>query len=345
MSIPVNGTAPAGADSPQPAARPPAAAGGGISVPLQLPPRLSGRPITTLSASSYELWQNCEEKWRRRYLLGEREPKSPAMFLGIAVDQTLGWLHDHQIEGADPEPGDVLKAYGELFEASETDRRETRWTDDEPESMIRAAGLRCVEIYLEQMLPLIGRPTATQREIEVRLHPACEWSIKGFIDLETVRDEPVDVTDKGIVIPAGAKAPSGQQVIARRPEGEPAINDYKVKTRFISAGEAAGNVQCGIYVLDRRLRGEPPVPFVFANLVRPGGNRHGFDGRLQLTERTDGQLRGVMVRFAQMANAIVERVEQYGYEQPWKFADPRQSFPCRRRFCSWSARCLGWSGL
>jgi hypothetical protein len=59
------------------------------------------------------------------------------------------------------------------------------------------------------MLPLIGRTVATQREIEVRLHPECEWSIKGFIDLETVRDRPVDVTDKGLVIAAGEKAPRG----------------------------------------------------------------------------------------------------------------------------------------
>jgi hypothetical protein len=343
MSTAVNGSA--STSEPRRAAAAPPAGGGGMSVPLQLPPRYDGRRITTLSASSYELWQSCEEKWRRRNLLGEREPKSPAMFLGIAVDQALGWLHEHQIAGADPEAGDVLKAYGELFEANERDRRDTAWTDDEPESMIRAAGLRCVEIYLERMLPLIGQPVATQREIEVRLHPACEWSIKGFIDLETVRDRPVDVTDKGLVIPAGEKAPRGQRVVARRPEREPAINDYKVKTRFISAGEAAGNVQCGIYVLDRRLRGEPPVPFVFANLVRPGSNRNGFDGRLQLTERNDAQLRSVMVRFAQMANAIVERVELFGYERPWKFADPRQSFPCRRRFCGWADSCPGWSGL
>lgn len=339
MSVTVNGSEPAHPGGP------PAPAGGRLNVPLQLPPRFDGRPITTLSPSSYELWQSCEEKWRRRNLLGEREPKSPWMLLGIAVDQTLGWLHEQQIAGAEPEPGDVMKTYGRLFDANEKDRRETAWTDEQPESMIRGYGLRCVEIYLEQMLPLIGRPVSTQRQIEVRLHPACEWSIRGFIDLETVRDRPVDVTDKGILIPAGEKAPSGQQIVARRPEGEPTITDYKVKSRFISAGEAAGNVQCGVYVLDRRLRGEPAVPFVFANLVRPGGGRNGFDGRLHLTERTDAQLRGVMIRFAQMANAIVERVEQFGYDQPWKFADPRQSFPCRRRFCGWAASCPGWSGL
>ncbi|MDO8208965.1 PD-(D/E)XK nuclease family protein [Conexibacter sp. CPCC 206217] len=316
-----------------------------VGVPVRLPARADGRRMHTLSASSYELWQQCEERWRRRYLLGEREPPSPAMMLGTAVDRALGWMYERRIEGELPERGDVLVAYARLYEENERDRRSAVWTAAEPEQLIRAWGLRCVEVFLDRIAPLVGRAVSVQRELTLKLNDACEWKIRGYVDLETIRDEPVAVTDHGLVLAIDAAPPKDHTVVTRCEAGEPIVTDYKVKSRYITRQEADGDLQAGLYLLDRRLRGDPAGGFVFANLIKPGGRRAAIDGRLLLTTRTERQMRGVLDRFAQMASEITARVEQFGFERPWKFADPRQSFPCRQRFCAYAQRCPGWSGL
>jgi hypothetical protein len=313
--------------------------------PLTLPRRADGRPLRHLSASSYTLWQTCEEQWRRRYLLGEPTPTTPAMFLGTAVDAALGWMYRQQIDGNSPEPGDVADAYERLFDASETDRRRVSWTEQDSELTIREQGRRCVELYLVSLAPLAGRPVAVQREISVKLHPDAKWTITGYIDLETIRDVPVAITDGGLVIPVGARPPDDHRVVGHSDAGVRVVEDYRVKGEYVSKSEADGAIEPGVYLLDRRLGPDPAEEFVFANLVRPGKKRASFGARLLRTRRTDAQLRGVMLRFAQMAREISERVAEIGYERPWKFADPGRAFPCRRAFCAHAKRCPGWSGV
>src|SRR3712207_2703949 len=56
-----------------------------LTVPVRLPLRSDGTRLTTLSASSLRLFWKCPERFRRRYLLREREPQRGPMVLGKAV--------------------------------------------------------------------------------------------------------------------------------------------------------------------------------------------------------------------------------------------------------------------
>ena len=69
-----------------------------IPVPVRLPVRHDGQPIRHLSASSYGLWVMCREAWRRKYICGEREAPSGAMFLGSRVDDAVSLYYRRIID-------------------------------------------------------------------------------------------------------------------------------------------------------------------------------------------------------------------------------------------------------
>ncbi len=79
----------AGAHPPGPSRPPGAEVATRIPVPISLPVRYDGERLKHLSHSSYSLFLSCPEAWRRRYLKGEREKPSGAMFLGSRVDDAL----------------------------------------------------------------------------------------------------------------------------------------------------------------------------------------------------------------------------------------------------------------
>jgi hypothetical protein len=62
------------------------------------------------------------------------------------------------------------------------------------------------------------------------------------------------------------------------------------------------------------------------------------------TNRTPGQMRGVLARVALAASQSAAAYERYGPEQPWGFADPT-SWKCSRRFCAHWESCPGGRGL
>src|SRR5690242_8967046 len=68
-----------------------------IPVPVQLPVRYDGEPIRHLSHSSYNLWVTCREAYRRKYIRGEREAPSGAMFLGSRVDDAVSLYYTRRL--------------------------------------------------------------------------------------------------------------------------------------------------------------------------------------------------------------------------------------------------------
>ena len=90
--------APARAAAPATGAMSAAGLAARIEVPRRLPVRYDGQPMRHLSNSSYTLFLACPDAWRRRYLLGEKEPPSGAMFLGSRVDETLTQYYRHWLE-------------------------------------------------------------------------------------------------------------------------------------------------------------------------------------------------------------------------------------------------------
>ena len=62
------------------------------------------------------------------------------------------------------------------------------------------------------------------------------------------------------------------------------------------------------------------------------------------TSRSAGQLRGALVRIAQVARQIVASYERFGRDEPWGFADP-SGWKCSERYCEAWGRCPAGAGL
>jgi hypothetical protein len=56
-------------------------------------------------------------------------------------------------------------------------------------------------------------------------------------------------------------------------------------------------------------------------------------GRLVATLPSQLRTRRVIARFAQMAREVNAAYTQFGPDQPWEFASPKDAFPCSPRFC------------
>src|SRR3954452_11078948 len=176
-----------------PSARPPTGAdlAARIQIPRRLPVRYDGQPLRHLSHSSYSKFLLCPDDWRRHYLLGERTPPSGHMFLGARVDDALSTYYRHQLEHADTLTLDQLHdAYRDHWTrglAAEAGRRGVRWDDELDEPRAFTMGLQALTLTLAEVVPVIGRPVAVQRELNYALAPALEWTIQGYLDLETLR--------------------------------------------------------------------------------------------------------------------------------------------------------------
>ncbi len=322
-----------------------------LQAPVVLPPRHDGDPIQHLSHSSHALWATCPEAWRRRYLLGFKTPASASMFIGTACDRALTAWAEARINGDTPELGDLLSAYDDGWEPALAEQQQgVDWGTDTPDA-IRAEGRKLVERAWSHLLPFIGTPTHAQRKIEFRLSPAHQWTVQGYMDLETERVERVAVNPRsgevvqvvaidGNELVSADQLPDGLDLHERPVRG---VVDYKAKGKHISQHDADKDFQPGIYLTGRTLTGEPAEDFSFAVMRR--ANKSGeVDAKIVRTTRNAAQMRGVLARMAAMANGIVALYEKLGPDQPWPYADPT-AWKCAPKFCEHWSSCGGGGGL
>jgi hypothetical protein len=98
--------------------------------------------------------------------------------------------------------------------------------------------------------------------------------------------------------------------------------DYKVKTTPLTQYKADHDFQPAVYVAGRWLERDAAEQFCFAQIAKPGPRRKEIAAVLVTTRRSTGQLRGALVRIAQVARQIVACYERFGPDEPWGFADP-----------------------
>jgi hypothetical protein len=311
-------------DAPAAPARAPAAElAARIEIPRRLPVRYDGERLQHLSHSSYSKFLLCPDDWRRHYLKGERTPPSGAMFLGSRVDDALSTYHRRQLAHGETLSLDQLHdAYRDHWTrelAAEAAKHGVRWERDLDEAAAFAMGLEAVTLALAELVPRLGRPVAVQRKLEYALAPGLQWTIQGFLDLET--EQPTL---------------DGQCV--------PAIVDYKVKSTLHSQAKADQDPQAGLYLAGRWLAGNPAHTFSFAQIGKPGARRKTMSTALVTTTRSTGQLRATLARIAQAASQIAALDDRYGPDEPWGFADP-SSWKCSARYCAHHRRCPGGGGL
>jgi len=294
-----------------------------IPVPRRLPVRYDCEPLGHLSPSSYSLWVSCPEAWRRRYIKGEKPPPSGSMFLGSRVDDALSAYHRRILEHGDRlTVNQVLDVYREQWATeleAEQDKQGVEWEDELSERAAFEMGRQAVELAMAELIPHLGDPVDVQRRLEFTIAPDLEWTVLGYLDLETLRETP-----------AG--------------DPEPMVVDFKVKNTPITQDKADSDPQAGLYLAGRWLEGYPASELCFAQIAKPGKRRKQMGASLVSTSRTSGQLRGVLARVALAASQIAASYERYGPDQPWGFADPT-SWKCGPRYCSHWASCPGGKGL
>jgi len=317
-------TPPPPGDAPAPTAPPASAAelAARIPVPVRLPTRrYDGEPIRHLSATSYGLWLVCREAWRRKYICGEREAPSGAMFLGSRVDDAVSLYYQRRLAGEELDPGQVKDAYRELWRQQVDAEREKLgidWSDIHEQAAFEI-GLQALDMTFAQLVPKLGDPVAVQRQLEYTLAPGLEWTVLCYLDLET---RGRDLT--------GAEIPR--------------VVDYKVKGSTISQAQADRDPQASLYMAGRWLQANPAAEFLFAQIAKPGPRRKQISATLITTGRTVGQMRATLARIALAASELAATHERLGPDRPWGLADPTH-WKCSPRFCPAWSTCPGGRGL
>ena len=187
-------------------------------------------PVRHLSHSSLALFWRCPERWRRRYVLRERESVGGPAVIGRAVGAALTARFAAQIAGQ----ALSLRDADDLYLAEYDDAAPAAFfKDKEPPALLRRQGRQVLVAYLSRIAPTL-RPLSVERKVELRFDGA-QWSFVGYLDVEDASGELIDL---------------------------------KVKARHLSQAEADHSAQASAYLLARSLEGRPARRFAFHSLRR-----------------------------------------------------------------------------
>jgi hypothetical protein len=357
-----------------------------IDVPVSLPANIDGKPIANLSHSSVMRFVTCPEDWRRQYILRQRGAPSGAMFLGSRVDDAFTLYYRRQLAGETLDLDQLLDAFRDNWKAKlATEEQGVLWEDHLVGDRALSIGADAVRRSHAELIPRLGRAVAVQRCFDLRLSPQVDWTIVGYVDLDTVREQTAwvfaDPDDEGEIVvqdtgegvpqievpaywvparlrPRPRRGRAHEETLAcpvsvftdRRETREiSGLVDYKVKGQTTSQYRADRDLQATLYLAERWLAGRPAGDFRFAQIAKPGKQRQSMTTVLVATRRTPAQLRAVFMRVAMVASQIHACHEQFGPDRPWGFAEPG-SWKCEARddaapFCNHYHSCPMGAGL
>lgn len=153
---------------------------------LEAPNQLPG-DLKHLSHSSIELYLRCPEKWRRRYLENEYEPRGGYQVVGSAVHAAEAQSYHTQKDTGFPQQVEqVLDEFSTQLE-NEIERYEIDWDGEDPGAM-KDRGVSMVGKYHEIIVPAM-EPVSVEQEFNIRLHPDNAWTVKGYIDVIGTYDD------------------------------------------------------------------------------------------------------------------------------------------------------------
>ena len=163
-----------------------------------LPP--SEWPLHTshLSATQLTMFRRCQEQYRHRYLLHEKERPAGALIWGGADHKAHELNFQQKIESHEDLPvGDVELAFAEAFDSriADTDE-EIDWKGGKPGQM-KDQGVKLVAACHTLVSPRV-QPIAVERKIEVNL-PDVPAPILAYLDVETETEVIERKTAKGKV--------------------------------------------------------------------------------------------------------------------------------------------------
>jgi putative RecB family exonuclease len=169
---------------------------------LVLVPQRPDPPVKHLSYSSMQLFSDCSEAWRRRYVEKLPEPTSPALVFGSAIHAAIQEMVRASVFGQAHDPMDHWRReWNGVLE-----REDVVWGADRPEelgllglSIIQHSDVKTLALGLEPLV--IGDQLAIEHKIELRV-PDVPVPVIGFIDLIDASGVPYDFKTAGRMWPA-----------------------------------------------------------------------------------------------------------------------------------------------
>lgn len=270
---------------------------GSLEVPVTLPAGL-----TTLSASSILRFERCRESFFRHQIKREREVTNARMAMGTAVSNAVT---SHLIARRDDRDPTVDSFVERALAELESELREAVCSARERKASEEAVRTG-VESYAAEVIPLLddsgAEILAVEREVRFRF-PNTEWSVLGYIDIET----------SGPVI------------------------DVKFGKKHKSEAEAHFGLQASLYILARFLEGtDPSSGFVFhsGRTTQPKeGERWRIIPEDAPSPRSEHQLEALMGHIAHVAREIATCAEtgDWGYST--------EGWWCSENVCPFHSSC------
>lgn len=160
-----------------------------LEAPTELPKKLD------LSHTSINLYLECPEKWRRRYIDRQYEPPVGVQVLGRAIHAAEAQSYHTMIETGQPHSLEqVLDDFTTTIDTEAT-KNTVDW-QKETKGETKDRGAAMLAVYHQRIVP-IQQPTKAEVKFRVKLHEDYKWGINGFIDLITSTDDGFIKTPSG----------------------------------------------------------------------------------------------------------------------------------------------------
>lgn len=153
--------------------------------------------LTHLSYSSIQNFLNCGENWRRKYLVKEATPTTPALLFGSAIHQTIEVQIVNRQEMIDT---DMLTTWAGVWASklreSEEKGERIDWGADEPAEIfndgVRLLSTPDMQKLVNSIKPMVDdNGPYIERKIELRV-PGVPVPVIGYIDIMTADGVPGD---------------------------------------------------------------------------------------------------------------------------------------------------------
>lgn len=237
-----------------------------LAVPLRLPARRYGRRqrLQSLSVTSVRCFELCPETFRRRYLLGERDPVGLSRVMGSVFGDAIAHYYQGQIKGQPLAEADVDDLVCELFA---TKIGEARLGPEEDPDLAKAQCRSGAASYLTELAPAI-EPLSVERRASFRFCAEQEWRFVCYFDLECDSEVP----------------------------------DLKFGRSSVREDRAARDLQATAYTYMRWAEGRPAIFTFHSGLVE--APEEGPRWKVVPAPRTVAQLQGFERRVALVARQI-----------------------------------------
>ena len=255
-----------------------------------------------LSPSSLSKAVTCPESWRRKYVMGEREPWGGAALIGMAVHRAAEETYRHRLEHGVYLSVDEFRELGaQAFEdkTTEVEKDGIEWRDTS-QAAAKDTSVQLAGAYHPTTLTV--EPVAIEEWVCCTI-PGVEPEIIGRVDVRTTTG----------------------------------ILDVKTTGRKESKPKPDWHFKGMVY---QRMTGEPFAWHVLTKTKTPGVYTPETEPGLRL-EPSPMLARVTERRILAVAETLTGMLERYGPEEPWPTSAPLHTWACdfcgHRPTCAWWA--------